>query len=57
MDNAKSRAMIKSQAAKKKETDDVDPRGMGSSNPTIKRNSRPKGTVLPRSLRSFWSPL
>ena len=37
MDDAKRSAMIKAQAAKKKESGDVDPKGKGSSNPSIKR--------------------
>ena len=53
MDNAKRRVMIKSQATKKKETGNVDPKGTGSSNPSIKRKQPYKGTVLSRSLRSF----
>ena len=43
MDDAKRRAMIKSQAAKKKEIDDMDPKGMGSSNQSIKRKQSSKG--------------
>ena len=43
MDDAKRRAMIKSQAAKKKETGDVDPKGTGSSNLSIKRKQPSKG--------------
>ena len=37
MDDAKRRAMIKAQAAKKKESGDMDPKGTGLSNPSIKR--------------------
>ena len=43
MDDAKRRALIKSQVAKKKETGDVAPKGMGSSNSSIKRKQLPKG--------------
>ena len=43
MDDAKSRAMIKSQAAKKKETGNMAPKGMGLSNPSIKRKQQSKG--------------
>ena len=43
MDDAKRRAMIKSQAAKKKKTSDVDPKGTGLSNPSIKRKHPSKG--------------
>ena len=53
MDDAKRRVMVKSQAAKKRETGDVNPKGTGSSNPSIKRKQPYKGTVLSRSLRSF----
>ena len=42
MDDAKRRAMIKSQVAKKKETGDVAPKGIGSSNPSIKRKQPSK---------------
>ena len=37
MDDAKRSAMIKAQATKKKDSSDVDPKGKGSSNPSIKR--------------------
>jgi len=37
MDDAKRRALIRSQATKKKETGDVAPKGMGSSNSSTKR--------------------
>ena len=43
MDNAKRRALIKSQAAKKKEFGDVAPKGTGSSIPLIKRKQPSKG--------------
>ena len=43
MDDAKKKALIRSQAAKKKETGDVAPKGTGSSNPSIKRKQSPKG--------------
>ena len=43
MDNAKKRALIRSKAAKKKETSDVAPPGMGPSNPSVKRKPQPKG--------------
>ena len=55
MDDSKRRAMIKAQAAKKKESGDVDPKGKGSSNPSIKGRCRPKRAVLPKSPKSFWS--
>ena len=48
MDDAKRRAMIKSQATKKKETGDVDPKGTGSSNLSIKRKQSSKGDHPPK---------
>ena len=46
MDDAKRRALIRSQAAKKKETDDVAPKGTGLSNLSTKRKQLPKGDRL-----------
>ena len=43
MDNAKRRALIKVQAAKKKESDDTAPSTTVAINPSIKRKSTPKG--------------
>ena len=43
MDDAKRRALIRSKAAKKKETGDVAPTGLGPSIPSIKRKPQPKG--------------
>ena len=43
MDNAKKRALIRSKAAKKKETGDVAPPRTGPSNPSVKRKPQPKG--------------
>ena len=43
MDDAKKRALIRSQATKKKETGDVAPTGRGTSNPSTKRKPLPKG--------------
>ena len=48
MDDTKRRAMIKARAAKKKEFDDVDPKGTGSSNPFIKRKLPSKGDRPPK---------
>ena len=48
MDDAKRRAMIKAQVAKKKEFDDVDPKGTGSSNSSIKRKLLSKGDRPPK---------
>ena len=43
MDDAKRRALIRSQAAKKKESSDVAPTVTVASNPSIKRKPSPKG--------------
>ena len=43
MDDAKRRALIRSQAAKKKESGDVAPSAMVAINPSIKRKPAPKG--------------
>ena len=43
MDDAKRRALIRSQAAKKKESGDVAPTAMMASNPSIKRKPPPEG--------------
>ena len=43
MDDAKRRALIRSQAAKKKEFDDVAPMVTVASNPSVKRKPVPKG--------------
>ena len=43
MDDAKRRALIRSQATKKKESDDVAPSATVASNPSIKRKPAPKG--------------
>ena len=48
MDGTKRKAMIKAQAAKKKETGDVDPKGMGLSNPSTKRKQSSKGNHPPQ---------
>ena len=48
MDDAKRRAMIMAQATKKKEFDDVDPKGTGSSNSSIKRKLPSKGDRPPK---------
>ena len=43
MDDAKRRALIRSQAAKKKESGDVASMAMVASNPSVKRKPAPKG--------------
>ena len=47
MDDAKRRAAIRLQVAKKKETD-MDAMGMGSSKPSAKRRLLPKGNRAPK---------
>ena len=42
MDDAKRRTLIKAQAAKKKESDDVAPSAVVAINPSVKRKSAPK---------------
>ena len=43
MDDAKMRALIRSQATKKKESNDVAPTATVTSNPSVKRKPAPKG--------------
>ena len=43
MDDTKRRALIRSQAAKKKKSDDVAPTVTVTSNPSVKRTPAPKG--------------
>ena len=43
MDNAKRRALIKAQAAKKKEFDNVAPLAVVAINPSTKRKTAPRG--------------
>ena len=49
--------MIKSQVAKKKETGDVDPKGTGSSNPSIKRKQSSKGDRPPKKPKVLLEPV
>ena len=48
MDDIKRRAMIKAQVAKKKETSNVDPKGTGSNNSSIKRKQLSKRDRPPK---------
>ena len=48
MDDSKRRAMIKAQVVKKKEFGDVDPKGTGLSNPSIKKKQPSKGDHPPK---------
>ena len=51
MDDAKKRALIRSQATKKKESDDVAPSATVASNPSIKRKHVPKGDRQAKKLK------
>ena len=53
MDDTKRRAMIKSKAAKKKDTSDVDPKGTAQAIRPQKGSSCLKGTILPRNPKSL----
>ena len=57
MDDAKRRVMVKSQAAKKKETGDVNPKGTGLSNPSIKRKQPSKGDRPPKKPKAPLEPV
>lgn len=48
MDDAKKRALIKANAAKKKEIGDVDPKGTSLSNQALKRKFLSKGDNPPK---------
>ena len=57
MDDTKRRAMIKSKAAKKKDTSDMDPKGTGSSNPSTKRKQPSKGDHPPKKPKVPLEPI
>ena len=57
MDDAKRRALIRAQAAKKKEIDDVDPKETGSSNPSTKRKQLFKGDCPHKKLKVPLEPV
>ena len=57
MDDTKRRAMIKAQAAKKKGTSNVDPKGIGSSNPSTKRKQPSKGDRPPKKPKVSLEPV
>ena len=57
MDNAKRRAMIKAQVAKKKQTSNMDPKGIGSSSPSIKRKQPSKGDRPPKKPKAPLKPV
>ena len=56
MDDAKRRALIRSKAAKKKDTGDVAYLRTGPNNPSVKRNRNQRGTVQPRRPKYPWNP-
>ena len=51
MDDTKRRALIKAQAAKKKESDDAAPSATVAINLSIKRKSAPKGDRQAKNLK------
>ena len=57
MDDANRSAMIKAQAAKKMESGDVDPKGKGSSNPSIKRKLPSKEDRPPKKPKAPLEPI
>ena len=57
MDNAKRRALIKEQAAKKKESSDAAPSTTVAINPSIKRKSAPKGDRQKKKSRVSLEPV
>ena len=57
MDDAKRRALIRSQAVKKKETGDVAPKGTGSGNSSIKRKQPTKGVHLAKKVKVPLEPI
>ena len=57
MDDAKRRALIRSKAAKKKETGDVAPTGTVPSIPSIKRKPQPKGDRLAKKAKVSLEPV
>ena len=57
MDDAKRRTLIRSQAAKKKESDDMAPTTMITSKPSIKRKPAPKGDCQAKKPKVFLEPV
>ena len=57
MDSTKRRAVIKQQAAKRKEVDGQQPKEMGSSNPSTKRKMLEKQGRLPKKLKTILEPV
>ena len=57
MDDAKRRALIRSQAAKKKESGDMAPTAMIAGKPSIKRKPAPKGDRQAKKPKVFLEPI
>ena len=57
MDDARRRALIKAQAAKKKESDDVAPLATIAINPSIKRKPAPKGDLQAKKTKVSLEPV
>ena len=57
MDDAKRRALIKAQAAKKKESGDTAPSATVAINPSIKRKSAPKGDYQAKKSKVSLEPV
>ena len=57
MDDAKRRALIKSQAAKKKKSSDMAPMATVASNPSVKRKPVPKGDCQAKKPRVSLEPI
>ena len=57
MDDAKRRALIKAQAAKKKESGDVAPLAIVAINPSIKRKFAPKSDRQPKKSKVSLEPI
>ena len=57
MEDAKRRALIRSQAAKKKESDDMAPTAMIAGKPSIKRKLAPKGDRQAKKPKVFLEPV
>ena len=57
MDDTKRRVIIKPQAAKKKDTSDVDPKGTSSSNPSTKRKQLSKKDRPPKKSKVPLEPI
>ena len=57
MDDTKRRALIRSKAAKKKDTGDVAPLGTGPNNPFVKRKPQPEGDRQAKKAKVSLEPI